>query len=184
VEPVRRRIEEARETWGGLTIAGDELTAALVHEVEASDDPAGALAGMRVDDLVLAHACARGDARALEIFDARFLSRVPEFLARHAARHAADEVRQRLRERLLLPRAGAAPRVRRHAGRGTHDPQAALLRRRRRGAARPHPRRVARHRGPPPDRGAPAPRGGGPWTSSRSGRRRRRRSSAACCARW
>src|SRR5262249_39146452 len=57
----------------------------------------------KLADLSLACACARGDARALAVFDATVLREVPRYVAHVDASPAfADDVCQRLRERLFV----------------------------------------------------------------------------------
>jgi RNA polymerase sigma-70 factor, ECF subfamily len=70
-------------------------------------------------DTLLASACAKGDARAIDRFQKEFLSQVPAFIA-HISQDSSfvDEVLQRLRERLLVGRPGHACRIAEYKGRG------------------------------------------------------------------
>jgi RNA polymerase sigma-70 factor (ECF subfamily) len=82
------------------------------------------LAGREVDlahgdDLRLACACALGDRRAHQRFDARYLTQLPAALGRiDPSRAFADEVRQVARIRLLLPDGGRRPRIALYSGAG------------------------------------------------------------------
>jgi RNA polymerase sigma-70 factor (ECF subfamily) len=105
----------ARAAWPGVELADAEILVVLRNAAETAS---GGLAGICVADLYLAQACARGDARALAIFDEAFLSAVPAILARHPARADADEIRQRVRERLLVAAGDEPPRIARYGGRG------------------------------------------------------------------
>jgi RNA polymerase sigma-70 factor (ECF subfamily) len=69
------------------------------------------------EDLVLAFACAQGDAAAIEILVREILVRVPDFVARvRGAAAIADEVRQVLSEKLLV--AAPRPKLLDYAGKG------------------------------------------------------------------
>jgi len=114
VEAVRARVEPACRGWG-LATPTDQLVADIVGALDRDGDATA----LRLEELALAKACARGDARALELFDTEYLAKVPAFLARHPARGAADEVRQRLRERLLVVRPDGPPRIADYSGRGS-----------------------------------------------------------------
>lgn len=108
-------IAEVRNLSAELATAAEVWGIAVPTGLEARLG-AGEASGLRLDELVLAQACAAGDPRALAAFDAHFLSRIPDFLARHPARAEAAEVGQLLRERLLV---GASPRIADYAGRGS-----------------------------------------------------------------
>ena len=67
-------------------------------------------------DLVLASACADGDAAALRIFEQELISKVDLFIARSpVAKELYDEVRQRVRVKLLV---GKSPSIARYRGQG------------------------------------------------------------------
>jgi RNA polymerase sigma-70 factor (ECF subfamily) len=67
-------------------------------------------------DLYLACACARGDARAIALFDERVLGEVPRYVVHvSASRSFSDEVCQRLRERLFV---GESRKILEYTGRG------------------------------------------------------------------
>lgn len=109
------RLGEAADSWG-ISVPGG-LAAKLSNELAAAADPFALLAGLRLDELVLAQACAAGDPRALAVFEAQFLTRVPELVARRSV--DAGEVGQILRERLLVAAPNTAPRIAEYAGRGS-----------------------------------------------------------------
>jgi RNA polymerase sigma-70 factor (ECF subfamily) len=82
-------------------------------------DAASFLPTLKAGDLYLACACARGDERALQAFDERFLAHLPQLLARTRVEgHTLDELRQILREHLFLGRDGKRGRIADYAGRG------------------------------------------------------------------
>ena len=117
-EILEREVARALEAWPGIAVTAGDLAAAIAR-LAGGTDVAAAVTGLRLDELVLAQACARADARALAHFETGYLSKVRGFLARHAAREADDEVRQLLRERLLLPRPDGPPRIADYSGRGS-----------------------------------------------------------------
>jgi RNA polymerase sigma-70 factor, ECF subfamily len=105
------RLDEARATWPGLSLTPERF---LELHREAPADEA-----LHLPDLFLATACAEGDARALALLDAQFLSAVPAFVQRiDRAPAFAEEVRQILRTRLLVGTDGGRPVIGEYAGRG------------------------------------------------------------------
>jgi RNA polymerase sigma-70 factor (ECF subfamily) len=107
-------IDAARGRWPELSISVDELRRHLTRlEIPLEPLPRHAA------DLVLAAACASGDAGAVAIFE-----REMEPIIRAAARRIddsgdfADEVMQSTRERLLVARDGSPPRIAEYAGQG------------------------------------------------------------------
>src|SRR5262249_9011610 len=77
-----------------------------------------ALANLHAEDLYLALACGRGDARAIGEFENQFIADVPEALSRLAAKAQPDEVLQVLRAKLLVAEAGRSPKILDYSGRG------------------------------------------------------------------
>ncbi|RKG60206.1 sigma-70 family RNA polymerase sigma factor [Corallococcus sp. CA054B] len=109
-------VRAAREACPDM---GLEVEAFLAHAAErlpATGDASEVLANLHAEDLALAFTCARGNARALQAFDAHVLSRVGTWLPGEAPSQV-DELRQLLRQRLLLPVGGALPRLASYSGR-------------------------------------------------------------------
>lgn len=107
-------VTAARARWPRL--AFDE--ARFVEHVAARvrDDDTAALLP-RAGDLLLAFACAQGNAAALAIFDAEHLADCAVHLRRIDPSPAfADEVAQIMREKLFV---GDVPRIAEYAGRGS-----------------------------------------------------------------
>jgi RNA polymerase sigma-70 factor (ECF subfamily) len=72
-----------------------------------------------VDDVSLARACAVGDAAALETFEARYMSRVPDFVARLRVEPAfVDELKQVLRNKLFVASPPDRPKIAEYSGSG------------------------------------------------------------------
>src|SRR5262249_15783420 len=87
----------------------------LAERLPPDRDPLGGIERAHVEDLYLACACARGDPRAVEHVDDRFLSKVGAQVARGSP-SLADEVRQIMRERLMG--SGGVPWIAGYSGLG------------------------------------------------------------------
>jgi RNA polymerase sigma-70 factor (ECF subfamily) len=71
------------------------------------------------EDVALARACAAGDAVALETFESRYMSRVPDFVARLRVEPAfVDELKQVLRAKLFVALPPARPKIAEYSGSG------------------------------------------------------------------
>lgn len=111
---VEAAVLRARARWTTITLDVETFAAALRRR---GIDPAEA--GLALDELYLAHACASGDAAAIAAFDREYIARIPQFLARIEPRpEVVDEVRQRVRARVLVAEADATPRIAEFGGRG------------------------------------------------------------------
>jgi RNA polymerase sigma-70 factor (ECF subfamily) len=107
-------VLRARTRWPAIALDAEAFTAALRAR---GIDPAEA--GLALEELVLAHACGRGDAAAIAAFDREYIAKIPQFLARVEPRsEIVDEVRQRVRARVLVAEGHAAPRIAEFGGRG------------------------------------------------------------------
>src|SRR5262245_21733275 len=107
-----------RSAWPEVVLSPEELARSLAARKEPI--PEAALAGPHAADIYLACACERGEPKALALFEARFLARVPMFVARLSLPGVlVEEVRQGLALRLLVASEGALPRIAEYAGRGT-----------------------------------------------------------------
>lgn len=106
------QITAARSTLPPLAV-GDDVLSAHVRRHAAGDD----VAALAIADLVLACACAQGDASALAHFDTTYRADIVGALSRlRADRDFVDEVTQRVREKLFV---GEHPKILDYAGRGT-----------------------------------------------------------------
>jgi RNA polymerase sigma-70 factor (ECF subfamily) len=111
-------VAAARRAWPGVEVPEADFSRALVERIDPGEDPAVALSRLRAQDVWLACACARGDARALQLFEAQLLDKVPALIHRvDPGGQLAAEVRQELRDRLLVPEGGRA-RIEDYSGRG------------------------------------------------------------------
>ena len=106
-------VTKALEAFPALGLESADLQSHVEARVEDPD----ALEPERLAELALCFACTLAKPRALAIFEARFIARVPEFVRRIDSGAAfAQEVQQILRERLL---AGPEPKLMTFAGRGS-----------------------------------------------------------------
>jgi RNA polymerase sigma-70 factor (ECF subfamily) len=109
-------VSTAQAAWRELTISDEEYVRYLA-ERSPSVDVAKALENLCAADLLLACACARGSRKAVEAFEARFLSRIPQYVRRiDASPEFANELTQQLRAKLLVAAAGELPRIAQYAG--------------------------------------------------------------------
>ncbi|WAS92406.1 RNA polymerase sigma factor [Nannocystis punicea] len=112
-------VAAARRRFAGVALSEDEVGRFLGEKVAAEADPLAALARLRAEELCLVAACLAGDPRALQCFDAAYLSPVAERLAR--AGLTADVVadaRQRIAGSLLVADASGTRRLATYSGRG------------------------------------------------------------------
>jgi RNA polymerase sigma-70 factor len=101
----------ARAAWPGVEVPQETFAQYLAAR---GGDEVGHPA-----DLYLACACIHRVPRALETFEQKFMSRVPEFVARmKLSPETYDDLCQRIRERVLLPVGEQPPRMSEYSGRG------------------------------------------------------------------
>lgn len=105
-------------TWGC-----DE--GALVELLAAHPVPRSGWAELDLEGLVLARACLRGDAAALEALDRELLPPAAAALRKRASADEVDEAMQVLRARLLVASPPEVPKLAKYSGRG---PLGAFLR--------------------------------------------------------
>ncbi|WP_426751568.1 sigma-70 family RNA polymerase sigma factor [Myxococcus sp. Y35] len=110
-------VREAREAWPRVDMDVEAFLAHVAERLPSTGEVGEVLARLRAGDLFLAFACARGDARAVEAFEAHVLSQVRTWLPREAP-SLVDELRQVLSQRLLVPVDGGAPKLASYSGRG------------------------------------------------------------------
>ncbi len=107
-------LAAARARWPEVAVDADELDRHLARlDIAALPVP------LHAADLVLACACARGDAAAVAIFD-REMAAIIRSAARRIDDSAdfGDEVAQTARERLLVARDEYPPRIAEYSGQG------------------------------------------------------------------
>jgi RNA polymerase sigma-70 factor (ECF subfamily) len=106
-------------SWPQAGLDGVDFARALAARIGEGETGPADLSRLHGSDLYLASACARGLPRAVALFEAHYMSRVPAFVARlDPSGFLADEVAQELRIRLLLPAAGARAGIGDYSGRG------------------------------------------------------------------
>lgn len=106
-ERVDIAIAAARTRWPKIRIDEDALTTWLVARLDVATTPLEVgIDKLRLVDLILASACASGDAHALAAFDAEHLSRDGRL---------SEDIKQQLRVRLFV---GPTARIASYGGRG------------------------------------------------------------------
>jgi RNA polymerase sigma-70 factor (ECF subfamily) len=107
-----------QRAWPGVALSAEHFAShlAAVLPPGSTDIPPELYAV----DMFLACACARGDARALDLFSTRILATVvPPAVARISSSPVfVEELMQSLRELLLVPRAGGPARIAEYRGKG------------------------------------------------------------------
>jgi RNA polymerase sigma-70 factor (ECF subfamily) len=108
-------LAAATAAWPG--VEGDPI-----EFIKYLSDRAGSTEGLdevHSKDLYLAWACARGDQRALDHFETKYLRSVADFVASTGASRAAiDEVRQKVRTELLVGGPDRPPGIANYRGQG------------------------------------------------------------------
>jgi RNA polymerase sigma-70 factor (ECF subfamily) len=117
---VRARWEAARAQWPTVAVAPARFGQFLAERVPPDADPAAPLDPLAVEELYLTCACARGDAEALRLCEARYFGKARAALAgMHLDPSASDEILQRLRVSLFVAPPDGEPRIVQFRGRGT-----------------------------------------------------------------
>jgi RNA polymerase sigma-70 factor (ECF subfamily) len=120
---LRERIEQLREAANAVSAVLDPGDFAAYVAVRVQDDKllAASLEQMRIPELALAWACARGDPEALRRFRDAHFQRLRMAASRAGAVGMEDDVAQRVMARLLVPDGERAPAIEKYAGRGSLD---------------------------------------------------------------
>lgn len=130
-EAQRLALASARARWPEIVIEDDVFLAHIERHLRADQSLDQTIPSLYLADLYCALGCARGEPRALEIFDREYLQPASSALSRiDPSPDVAEEVKQLLRQKLLLPTATQKPRIAEYAGRGPLSAwvRAALLR--------------------------------------------------------
>jgi RNA polymerase sigma-70 factor (ECF subfamily) len=113
------RVRQARSAWPQLELPVDLFSAYLAERIPSDSDSASALRAMRVEELFLTCACARGDQTAIKLLETHYFPLVLSALARmRLDPQRADDVKQTLRRHLLVGDGEQPPRITNYNGRG------------------------------------------------------------------
>jgi RNA polymerase sigma-70 factor, ECF subfamily len=113
-------LDRARAACPALTLGSDAFVAHLAARLDFGSRLPDALTALRLEDLFVACACARGDSVAMAAVERGCFGQIDAAVGRlRAPRAMADEVKQELRERLFLGTAGRPPRIGEYAGRSS-----------------------------------------------------------------
>jgi RNA polymerase sigma-70 factor, ECF subfamily len=119
MDPLATAIATARAAHPDLALDDEALATALVARLPEGSEPATALAGLRVADVLLASAAVAGDPAAVAAFDPLLVAEVRAAAASvRAPGDTGDEVLQRLRAALLVGDGERGPTLADYAGRG------------------------------------------------------------------
>jgi RNA polymerase sigma-70 factor (ECF subfamily) len=112
-------LDAARAEWPDVVVPPEAFLRHVAERLPAGRDPVEALRQLHAADLYLACACARGDARALQMFETKHLAPMAGYVSRSDALPAfTDELKQALRARLLVAREGLLPKIGGYTGQG------------------------------------------------------------------
>jgi RNA polymerase sigma-70 factor (ECF subfamily) len=116
---VRGCIESARAAWPEVGLDDEDFVDALAERLPAGD-PAAGLASLCASDVYLARACARGDRRAIAVFERHFAPELAgAFRGFEARAQDVGDLRQVLLERLFVATDGHPPKIAEYRGQGS-----------------------------------------------------------------
>ncbi len=114
-ERIREGWEIGREAWPEVEVSEEDFAAFVGDRVR---NETGSHASPLWSDLYLACACARGNPKALRIFDTVLFPQIEPALKRVAPSVSADDVRQLLHQKLFVGEPGKPGKIADYAGRG------------------------------------------------------------------
>lgn len=133
-ETVRRSLEEeedlelvlvelvrsARAVWPPFVVSDQLFIGFLAERFGQPDKPRAALLNLRVDDLLLACACAASDLLALDAFRKKFDPEIAKAVRRCGpCSEAIDDVQQIVYEKLFVGGPDIVPKITQYRGRGS-----------------------------------------------------------------
>ncbi len=110
ITPEEQRYAKARAAWPGVELPRDAFDAWLSERAAAAPGDAHS------EELYLACACARGDSRAIQLFEQRYFRGVLRSVARFDV--PVEDIEAALRERLFVRTSQGSPKISEYAGRG------------------------------------------------------------------
>jgi RNA polymerase sigma-70 factor (ECF subfamily) len=109
----------ARAAFVGPGVDPSAFAAHLGRKVAGEDEPVAALAGLRIEELSLAFACAHAAPRALAHFEREFGGDIARGLAQAGTPgDAGQDAGQLIRQKLFVGEPGRSPKILDYAGRG------------------------------------------------------------------
>jgi RNA polymerase sigma-70 factor (ECF subfamily) len=117
-EALEAALDRCHRAWPRVRLDAKVFIPYLAARVPPGMNSLEALRTLHVEDLYLACACAKGDARAIAILETQAIARAPSFVSQPKMPGlVADELRQVVRTRILVATDGA-PRIAQYTGRG------------------------------------------------------------------
>jgi RNA polymerase sigma-70 factor (ECF subfamily) len=118
-EALQDSYAAARAAWPQLDVSITEFSAFVGGRLPPETDPLLALSTLRVKELMLTCACARGDQTAIRLLESHYFPMLLAALGRmRMSPSKTQEICQVLREQLFVGQNGQAPRIANYAGRG------------------------------------------------------------------
>jgi RNA polymerase sigma-70 factor (ECF subfamily) len=112
-------LARSHAAWPDFALEPAPLLRYLAERISPAVALTAALASVHIEDLALAYACGRRDARAIAIVESTFLPKVARYIAHTGASDAmVSEAEQLLRVRLFVGQGGSAPEIMSYTGRG------------------------------------------------------------------
>jgi RNA polymerase sigma-70 factor (ECF subfamily) len=113
------RWRAACAAWPQLQVPVETFAAFVAERIPAEASAESVMSSLRVEELLLTCACARGDEQAIRLLEIHYFPLVLSALARMRLDPSkVDEVKQTLRRHLLVSEDGQPPRICNYAGRG------------------------------------------------------------------
>jgi RNA polymerase sigma-70 factor, ECF subfamily len=110
-------FESGRSARPSVELPFEVFVAYLAKRFPPTATSVDAFKALRIADLYLACACARGDSVAVSLLDATYISKLGSLVPLPPRVHG-DDVEQAVREKLLFGRDGAPPKIADYSGRG------------------------------------------------------------------
>jgi RNA polymerase sigma-70 factor, ECF subfamily len=111
--------EAAGSAWPAIAGDGADFVAHVARHLPDDKPLAESLAALRVEELLLAWACARGAPRAVAALRDQHHERMRAAARRAGPEHLVDDVLQRVMTKLMVAEAGRSPAIAAYAGRGS-----------------------------------------------------------------
>ena len=118
-ELLQSLLNEATNAWPQLPDFCESFTQNLAERIPENGNLKKYLLSLKIPDLYLAHVCAGGNTKAIELFQKEYTPVIAKTLNEaNVASDAGDEIRQVLWERFFIRRGERRPAILTYSGRG------------------------------------------------------------------